>query len=91
MYSVYIDHPYNWADYKIYPGAKTGSELVSLKFGVNAEFICNSYGNKSKGDVYQLLFDDSEDVTAFLLKCEYKIIPNSIVEKFKSEHRKRGF
>lgn len=83
MVDVYIDHPDTLESYIFRSGEKYGDDVVSRKIGVKVEFICNSLGGISKGDVYRIPFETAEDATMFMLKGEYKIIPNSIVEEYK--------
>lgn len=88
-YAVYIDHPDGLGDYEFVPGDKYGEDVVSRKLGMKVDFICNSYGKISKGDVYRIYFDNPEDVTAFILKCEYPIINNEKIEAYNNRKNKR--
>ena len=80
-YSVYIDvveHP------PFQPGDKDVEVLMSRVLGINVKFICNSYARISKGDIYEIPFENSEDVTVFVLKCEYDLVDRDKVEQYKN-------
>lgn len=83
---IYIDHPAGLYDYEFLPGEKTGTDVVSRKLGHKATFICNSYAKISTGDIYEIDINE-EDMIIFLLKHQYKLIPNSVVEQYKNRKR----
>lgn len=87
MYSVFIDHPGSLGSYDFLPGDKTGEDVVSRKFGVKVKFICNSAARISAGDIYEIPFDNPEDVTAFILKCEYNLIDKDKIRDYQNRKR----
>jgi len=72
MYSIFIDHPAGMGDYEFLPGEKYGADVVSRKIGTKAIFVCNSVAKISKGDIYEVTFDNPEDVTAFFIKTSIR-------------------
>jgi hypothetical protein len=88
-YSVYIDHPDHIDAYDFCSNEYHINHVVSRKLGVKVEFVCNSYAKISNGDVFEVFFDNPEDATAFVLKCNYAIIDKHKVEQYKNKDKKR--
>jgi hypothetical protein len=86
-YSVYIDHPDSIDSYEFLPGEKYGEDVVSRKIGVRVNFVCNSLAKMSKGDIYEVPFDNPEDVTAFVLKYDFELIDKDNIEKYRNRKR----
>jgi hypothetical protein len=87
-YSVYIDvdkHP------PFISGDEYGTDIITRQFGIKVYFICNSLAKISKGDIYEVPFENPEDAIVFILKNPYSTIDKNKVEKYKEESkRKRG-
>lgn len=86
-YLIYIDHPGGFNDYEYLPGDIDGDDVVSRKLGIKVKFICNSYAKISKGDIYEVPFKNLEDVTVFILKCDYNLVDRDKVEKYKNRKK----
>ncbi len=82
---LFIDHPAGLEDYEFLSGEHSGADVVSRKLGIGVKFVCNSYAKMSKGDIYEVPFDRAEDVTAFLLKNRYELIPSDKIEKYRQK------
>lgn len=82
-YSVYIDYPYD--DYTYLPGEKKGDDVVSRKTGARVKFVCNPIAKISKGDVYEVFLDSPEDATSFILSCEYKLISEDAIKRYRQK------
>jgi hypothetical protein len=86
---VYIDYPDSPGSYDFRTGEHYSDDVVSRKIGTKAKFVCNACAKISKGDIYELWFDDPADATVFVLKCEYELIDKSTIEKYRSIDKKR--
>lgn len=87
MYPVYIDHPDSLESYVFHPGDATGEDVVARKLGLKATFVCNAYAKISKGDIYEILLDNPEDVTAFILRCDYDLISPDKIREYRNRKR----
>ena len=87
MYSLFIDHSAALGAYKFQPGDKTGEDVVSRILGIKATFVCNSYGNISKGDVYELHFDNAEDAVVFALKSQFVFVERYKIDSYRNRKR----
>lgn len=82
-YPVYIDYPDDQGSYDFLPGERYGDDVVSRKLGTKATFVCNALAKISKGDAYEILLDSPEDVSAFILKCEYALIGKDKIQQYR--------
>lgn len=76
-FDVLAGYNYDWSL------GKTGPEVLAatIKEG-KVVFICNSYGNISKGDCHGIVFDDEYSKTVFLLKYKFPLIEAEIAEQY---------
>jgi len=81
LFPVYIDHVHT-TDEKFLSGEKFGEDIVSRMIGIKVKFICNAFARISKGDIYEVPFDNEEDATAFVLKNKYRLIPKETIDEF---------
>lgn len=88
-YSVYIDHPDDLGAYTFLPGELRGDDVVSRVVGIRVTFICNALAKISKGDLYEVPFDNPEDAMAFILRCKFNLVDRETVEQYKNSQRKR--
>ena len=88
MYTIYIDHPATLDSYHFIPGDKTGEDVVSRILGMKATFVCNTFAKISKGDVYEIQFENHEDATAFILKSECKLVDKNKVEEYQRSRKR---
>jgi hypothetical protein len=88
-HSVYIDYPDHPGSYDFREDEHYGADVVSRKLGTKAVFVCNAYAKISNGDIYEVLFEDPEDATAFVLKCEYDLIDKSKIDEYRNKDKKR--
>lgn len=84
-YSIYIDYPSGRDSYEFITGEKYGSDVVSRKLGLSVKFVCNSIAKLSAGDVYEIVFEQEEDMTAFILKSKYTILDRHKIEEYKKQ------
>ena len=89
-YSIYIDHPDDLGSYTFLPADKTGSDVVSRKLGIKVNFVCNSFARLSRGDVYEVPFENEMDATAFVLRGEYIILDKTRIEAYKKKKDPTG-
>jgi len=86
-YSVFIDFPDDLNSYEFFPGEKYGADVVSRLLGIKVEFVCNHYARISDGDIYEVPFENLEDVTAFILKCKYNLVHRDKIEEYKNRKK----
>lgn len=86
-YKIYVDIPedydYKWhlTDIRI-TGKYHVNDVLSMEYNVPFKFICNNFGNISKGDVYEVEFANKKDVSFFLIKTGFDTIDKEKVDNY---------
>ena len=83
MRSIYIAVSYSYP-YRFDSGAKRADDVLSRDFNLPVHFVTNE-GSKfdhPANDVYRVEFPNEQDLTFFLLKYNFVLLDNKLVDDY---------